>query len=532
MQSQPQPGASSAMEVKQPSVYYVMEEGSRTMMHPKLLKSKIESGQIDGETLVWADGMPKWVQIAEIPEFKEILPESDPTMSAAAAMRNEAKNIQQWYYLHPSTQAREGPFDSSIIQSLIAHGSITKTTLLWCEEMGETWSEAKDITDFEESFKGSKKAAATAESTAAATWFYTDKYRKQQGPVAESVIAKLMQTKELTEDSLVWKEGMGEWKAVKLLPDLAKKVKELLARTEEGKQEDSEAASSTAPKTAQQKKKKKKRKKKWKTFENTPHVYVQGFPKDVTAKEIQEHFKKAGIIATDISGRPRIKIYKDKQGTPKGDGLVTYMKVESVPLAIQFVDQTEIRPGFKLTVQKAEFQQKGEKFIEKKHKKADIKFKRFQQSTALDWDEDGVKEIKGFRIVILKHMFTPLEAKPDRDKFFDELKEEVGAEIEKKCGEIEKFTVFENNPDGVIAIKFQNGSSAHKCIETMDGRFFGQRKIECFYFDGKTNYKVGASEEEERERAKEYEKWLMAEQQEEPAGEKEKEQPMASASQK
>mmetsp|Transcript_9206 Transcript_9206/g.22610 ORF Transcript_9206/g.22610 Transcript_9206/m.22610 type:complete len:569 (-) Transcript_9206:264-1970(-) len=528
------PGAASSG----PSVYYVMLDDGRSMMHPKRLASQLESGEISGETMIWADGFSAWKKVSEVQEFKALLPDDDPTVSAAAAMRQQEKG-HKWFYLHPTTKAQEGPFELAVIRSLISHGTINQDTLLWHQEMGEQWLPAKEITDIEEEFtgaaKGDKKLASSSGSPVGSqNWFYTDKYRQQQGPVPDSKLAKLLEEKEITGDSLVWKEGVGDWKPINAVPELASLLlnamlpPEARAKIEAGKDGTKPGAGKSGgkpndtketksnegqdEKVGQKRKRKKKKKKGWKKFDNAPHVYVQGLPKDITVDEIHEHFKKAGRIAKNIDNTPRIKIYKDKDGNVKGDGLVTYLFVESVPMAIQFLHEEDIKPGHKLTVQKAEFSQKGEKFVEKKIKKTDVKFKKFQQAQGAGWDDDGIREIKGFRIVILKYMFTQDEAGKgieQREKFFEDLKLEVGTEIESKCGEIEKLTVFEYNPDGVIAVKFKQGTSAAKCIEIMHGRYFGQRKLECFYFDGKTNYKVGETEEIKNQREKEYTQWMM-----------------------
>jgi len=71
-------------------------------------------------------------------------------------------------------------------------------------------------------------------------------------------------------------------------------------------------------------------------------VYVSNLPRDVTAAEIAEYFAKCGMISEDASGQKRVKMYYDEDGKFKGDALVTYFKPESVPLALQLLDETEL----------------------------------------------------------------------------------------------------------------------------------------------------------------------------------------------
>jgi RNA recognition motif-containing protein len=71
-------------------------------------------------------------------------------------------------------------------------------------------------------------------------------------------------------------------------------------------------------------------------------VYVSNLPKDVSVEEVVDYFSKCGVIGEDASGQKRVKLYHDENGQFKGDALVTYFKPESVPLALQLLDETEL----------------------------------------------------------------------------------------------------------------------------------------------------------------------------------------------
>ena len=61
-------------------------------------------------------------------------------------------------------------------------------------------------------------------------------------------------------------------------------------------------------------------------------------------------FSKYGLIAEEVeSGEPRIKLYKDEAGNPKGEALVVYFRPESVQLAVDMLDDSDFMytPGSK-----------------------------------------------------------------------------------------------------------------------------------------------------------------------------------------
>ncbi len=55
-------------------------------------------------------------------------------------------------------------------------------------------------------------------------WYYLDSSHQQVGPLEFPVLIELRKQEQVSEKSLVWGEGMKEWKPLKELPDLTKEM--------------------------------------------------------------------------------------------------------------------------------------------------------------------------------------------------------------------------------------------------------------------------------------------------------------------
>lgn len=62
--------------------------------------------------------------------------------------------------------------------------------------------------------------------------------------------------------------------------------------------------------------------------DKSSHVYISGLPSDITEDEFKDLVTKCGLIMIDpITHKWKLKLYYNKDGTPKGDGLCCYIKV-------------------------------------------------------------------------------------------------------------------------------------------------------------------------------------------------------------
>jgi len=218
-------------------------------------------------------------------------------------------------------------------------------------------------------------------------------------------------------------------------------------------------------------------------------VYVTGLPPDAEQDEIIERFSKCGVLEEAEDGEPKVKLYAKDDGSFSGDALVVFFKEDSVTLAINLLDEAELRLGQPHTimkVSKADFAHKnhssggehgGEshpprKTVDKKKTTKRIGkmqkwgFHFVRHGTRVtefclvhhlrkleEWgDDDGFGPApdatdqmtfagKNSRVVVLKHMFTIEDLEEDASLLLD-LKEDVREECS-TLGEVTNVVLYD-----------------------------------------------------------------------------------------
>lgn len=244
-------------------------------------------------------------------------------------------------------------------------------------------------------------------------------------------------------------------------------------------------------------------------------VYVSNLPLDITEQEFVDVMQKCGLVMRDVdTGKMKVKLYTDPvSGELKGDGLCSYIKVESVELALQLLDGYDLR-GHRLSVERAQFQMKGvydpSRKPKRRRKKDKEKIKKMQEKL-FAWQPDKLRgeRAKHERVVIIKNLFEP--------QIFDkevalilEYQQELREECQ-KCGDVRRVVIYDRHPEGVAQVTFREAEEADACIQLLNGRWYNQRKITAETWDGKTKYKIVETEEEVQKRLKKWEQFLESE---------------------
>lgn len=197
----------------------------------------------------------------------------------------------------------------------------------------------------------------------------------------------------------------------------------------------------------------------------------------------------------------------------KGDALCTYIKVESVELALNLLEGYDFK-GHRVKIERAKFEMKG-KFDPKlkpkmKKKKDKLKLKK-QQEKLFDWRPE--KKIgdraKHERIVIVKNLFDPKIFDTDVGlilEFQQDLREECS-----KYGDVRKVVIYDRHPEGVAQINMGSPEEADKVVELLNGRWFMKRQLTAEIWDGKVKFKIAETDSEISQRLDNWDKFLEGE---------------------
>ncbi|KAI8425422.1 hypothetical protein MSG28_007169 [Choristoneura fumiferana] len=246
--------------------------------------------------------------------------------------------------------------------------------------------------------------------------------------------------------------------------------------------------------------------------ENNTKVYVSNLPLELTEEEFVDFMQKCGLVERDPqTQKMKVKLYMDKeQNCFKGDALCTYIKIESVDLALKLLDGSELK-GNKVKVERAHFQLKGEynpALKPKKKKKKELeKIKKMQQKL-FDWRPEKFvgERSKHERIVIVKNLFHPTDFDVDVQLILDyqqDLREEAT-----KCGEVRKVVIYDRHPEGVAQITMKEPEQADAVVTLINGRWFGKRQITAEIWDGRTKYRIAETDADLSKRVDKWDKFL------------------------
>lgn len=248
--------------------------------------------------------------------------------------------------------------------------------------------------------------------------------------------------------------------------------------------------------------------------EHNRNVYVSNLPENTSEDEFVEFMQKCGIVMRDPrTNKPKIKMYKSPEGVFKGDALCTYMKIESVPLALQILDGYEFNRK-KIKVEVAKFNVKGQFDAEKakagRLKKNEKKRLEKAETKLLDWRPDKLPggRPKSEKTVVILNMFDSKEFESDPGLIL-EFKQDLQPECE-KFGEVRKITIYDRSPEGVATIAFSEFDAADACLRRMHGRFFAGKQLSATLWDGKTKYRVEETEEEREKRLGQWNSFLTS----------------------
>ena len=456
-----------------PAYYYA--DGGRPALGPcSLAQLRVlwVTGHITGATSVWREGLGSWSPISALEEVSELLALQQPPRQDAG----------EWHYLDAGQQ-RCGGITAAQMGVLFQRGEVDGLTHVWREGMS-AWAELGSVDalraqlqrsgdDDDDDDNGAVERAAAIARAQEMAYDPDEAFVRRQPPASAAAAA--------AGGATVVATGASSDRGADAVSG--------------GTRSDDLGAGSAGSADAPAKPKRVRKSGQRFVSKAGANVYVSGLPPDVSVDELVECFKVAGVLKADpATGAKRIKLYTDAAtGDGKGDALMSFLKSESVGLAVTLRDGYDLRDGWRLSVQPAKFEKRegveGSGRLGKEAKMQRKKQRVLEQKALAEW-EAGMAPGKRNCTVVLMGLFEASDVPPDEAAaFYANLRQDVEVEC-RKAGTLEKAHVFEGSERGAVSVRFREADDAERCAAMLDERAFGGRTIRCEVYDGVTDYRA------------------------------------------
>lgn len=467
-----------------------------------LLLKLLEKSIITNLTYVWKPSMTEWLPISSVEPFQSVI-------------------AIQWYYIDSNdSNNHKGPYFTFSIIDKFKKNEICSSTLMYSSSIckDNVWCKVQDIDALKDEIFNITHDHEEGNEYELPPVISGDINVRSHMPLSSSSTSSTTVVKKtFTADngmSYTWDDTSNDEATEEAAAIEETKVADNLSDNETNAITAEATIVATADAEIDGPKKKRKSSKK----SNGNWIYITGLPSDITVDELKSHFCKVGLIEINpIDQEAKIKIYTDSSdGTGtycKGDASLCYHAKESVQMAINVLSEGYIRPTHQVTVAKADFNsythhrsstddatrstcnvdKKGGKRVKTQLEEAQLKVARNAMKQQLTWNNESddsimINKANSLKIIVIEGMFQPADLLDD-SQFEAELEEDVASECS-KYGEIEKITLFSNNPKGILVVKFATSFAAHECMNSLNGRNYNGTKIKSYYWDGVTNYSV------------------------------------------
>ncbi|MDR2447232.1 MAG: DUF4339 domain-containing protein [Treponema sp.] len=179
------------------------------------LKSFAEKGPLTRETLIWKEGASQWVAAGSIPEVAALIPQLLRVQPPTEELQPDGFSSAKFFILIDGQPS--GPLSLDSIEQLIKKRQVARSSLVWREGL-QQWVAAEVIPELANIFPVIPPPPPP-QMPHSSVRYYIAVSGYPDGPFTMDELRQKLQSGQIGQRTLVWKEDMPQWAAMNAIPE-------------------------------------------------------------------------------------------------------------------------------------------------------------------------------------------------------------------------------------------------------------------------------------------------------------------------